>query len=137
MEISWHEKQAVFKKRIKFSQPVTITGSVEFMVCNDRKCLPPTEEEFSVSVAGVGLADGQTTMESVVAGDIESQSSAPTLLVIDADGKILLRSIGYVDARQLIAFGGNAWKKATIRRAENPMKWNSYNIFYALVAGHR
>ena len=35
----------------------------------------------------------------------------PTLLVIDANGKILLRSIGYVDAKQLIAFGENALKK--------------------------
>jgi len=54
MEISWHEKEVIFKQRVKLMQPTTITGSLEFMVCNDHKCLPPTEEEFSIPVGGSG-----------------------------------------------------------------------------------
>lgn len=54
MEIFWHEKQVIFKQRIKLNQPTTITGSLEFMVCNDHKCLPPTEEEFSIPVGQKG-----------------------------------------------------------------------------------
>lgn len=40
--------QATFTQRVKvndFSKP--ITGYIEFMTCNDEKCLPPAEEEFS------------------------------------------------------------------------------------------
>lgn len=56
MEIAWHEKQVKFKQRITFDQPTTITGSVEFMACNDQKCLPPAEEEFSIAVGGTEQA---------------------------------------------------------------------------------
>ncbi len=35
----------------------------------------------------------------------------PTLLILDYDGKVLHRSIGYLDAKQLIAFGKKALKK--------------------------
>ncbi|TCD07654.1 thioredoxin family protein [Pedobacter frigidisoli] len=55
MEISWHEKQVVFKQRIKVNKPTVISGSVEFMVCNDHKCLPPTEEEFKITVGDQAL----------------------------------------------------------------------------------
>lgn len=56
MEISWHEKEVLFKQRIKLEKSSTITGSLEFMVCNDHKCLPPTEQEFSIPVGGSGAA---------------------------------------------------------------------------------
>ncbi|MEL7117877.1 MAG: protein-disulfide reductase DsbD domain-containing protein [Bacteroidota bacterium] len=39
---------AVFKQRVKvldFSKP--ITGDVEYMCCDDKQCLPPTQDEFS------------------------------------------------------------------------------------------
>ncbi|WP_353718291.1 protein-disulfide reductase DsbD domain-containing protein [Dyadobacter sp. 676] len=48
MEISWHEKQVIFKQWITFKRPTTITGSIEFMACTDQKCLPPAQEEFSI-----------------------------------------------------------------------------------------
>ena len=35
----------------------------------------------------------------------------PTLLILDSNGKVLLRSIGYLDAKQLIAFGKKALEK--------------------------
>ncbi|MBK7871609.1 MAG: thioredoxin family protein [Saprospiraceae bacterium] len=41
-------KKAIFTQRVKikdFSKP--IKGYLEFMTCDDQKCLPPTEEEFS------------------------------------------------------------------------------------------
>lgn len=56
MEIFWHENEVIFKQRVKLKQPTTITGELEFMVCNDHKCLPPTEEEFSIPVGGSGAA---------------------------------------------------------------------------------
>lgn len=35
----------------------------------------------------------------------------PTLLILDLNGKVLLRSIGYLDSKQLIAFGKKALEK--------------------------
>lgn len=35
----------------------------------------------------------------------------PTLLILDYNGKVLLRSIGYLDAKQLTAFGKKALQK--------------------------
>lgn len=41
----------------------TVSGQVEFMICNDRMCLPPTRLPFSVdvTVASSGTAQAQTT----------------------------------------------------------------------------
>ncbi len=50
MKIAWHEKQVVFKQKVSIKKAGTVKGSVEFMVCNDRQCLPPTEEEFTVKI---------------------------------------------------------------------------------------
>src|SRR5690606_13449329 len=45
MRIKYFEDKAVFKQRVKFiSNPETIRGSVEFMVCDDSRCLPPNDE---------------------------------------------------------------------------------------------
>lgn len=51
MEIAWHEKQVTFKQVVQLKKPATVKGALEFMVCNDEKCLPPEEVEFTVSVS--------------------------------------------------------------------------------------
>jgi thiol:disulfide interchange protein DsbD len=38
--------------KIKGSAKTNLAGKVEFMVCNDEKCLPPSEVNFSVNVGG-------------------------------------------------------------------------------------
>jgi DsbC/DsbD-like thiol-disulfide interchange protein len=51
MNVSYFEKQVIFQQKVKLNKPsATVKGKVEFMVCNDSKCLPPTEVEFSVQV---------------------------------------------------------------------------------------
>lgn len=49
--------QKYFENNVNFVQVVTVrpgtkkvTGSIEYMVCNDRKCLPPKEVGFEVSL---------------------------------------------------------------------------------------
>ena len=47
-----------FSKRVDFIQVVSIkgkvqtsvTGTIEYMVCNDKQCLPPKEVSFSISI---------------------------------------------------------------------------------------
>ncbi|WP_419213631.1 cytochrome c biogenesis protein CcdA [Maribacter sp. X9] len=61
MEITYFEKTAVFKQKIELvKEPVTITGFVEFMVCDDIRCLPPTEEELVYKLSGTRTGMAQT-----------------------------------------------------------------------------
>lgn len=52
MEIKYFDNNATFKQRIKVLKPLkTIIGEVEFMVCDDKQCLPPTtiDLEFNLN----------------------------------------------------------------------------------------
>ncbi|MCX2573726.1 protein-disulfide reductase DsbD domain-containing protein [Pedobacter sandarakinus] len=51
MNVSFFEKSVIFQQKIKLNKTATVAkGKVEFMVCNDRQCLPPEEIEFSIPV---------------------------------------------------------------------------------------
>ncbi len=49
---------AYFSKKVQFVQSVTLkvasktklTGEIEYMVCNDERCLPPTKVPFEVTI---------------------------------------------------------------------------------------
>ncbi|UII26841.1 thioredoxin family protein [Fulvivirga maritima] len=57
MDIAWFENKAVFKQNIEFQKsPVQVKGYLEFMVCDDHQCLPPTEIEFDFNVTGAPKA---------------------------------------------------------------------------------
>lgn len=49
MEIKYFENKAVFKQRIQVltKKSFKIAGTVEFMVCDDASCLPPTEIDLA------------------------------------------------------------------------------------------
>lgn len=51
-EIEYYEKEAEFTQKIKskISTPYTISGKLNFMVCNDSMCLPPEEVDFQIKV---------------------------------------------------------------------------------------
>lgn len=53
MNIGFFEKEAVFSQKVKLQSAgaATVRGKLEFMVCNDHKCLPPDEIAFTVPVA--------------------------------------------------------------------------------------
>lgn len=36
--------------KLKSNAKTSVTGTVEFMVCNDKECLPPKTEKFSISL---------------------------------------------------------------------------------------
>ena len=54
MNIKYFENSTTFKQRIRVltDDKIEILGTVEFMVCDDMRCLPPTEEEIMFSVQG-------------------------------------------------------------------------------------
>jgi len=51
MDVSYFEKAVVFQQKVKLKgKNATIKGNVEFMVCDDKQCLPPESIDFSVQV---------------------------------------------------------------------------------------
>lgn len=75
MQIAWHKDQVVFKQGISLKNPLeSISGVIEFMVCNDERCLPPTEIEFLIPLA---IPSASTTITESQTKD--SMSSAPVV----------------------------------------------------------
>ncbi len=48
MELKYFANEAIFKQKVKLltDGPVVVTGYLEYMCCDDKQCLPPTEEDF-------------------------------------------------------------------------------------------
>jgi DsbC/DsbD-like thiol-disulfide interchange protein len=53
MDVSYFEKSVVFQQKIKLKagNVAAIKGKLEYMTCNDMKCLPPEDLDFSVPLA--------------------------------------------------------------------------------------
>jgi thiol:disulfide interchange protein len=54
MTLKFFANKAIFKQKIKVlsKKDFVVKGTLEFMVCDDHKCLPPEEIEFSFNVKG-------------------------------------------------------------------------------------
>ncbi len=78
MDIKYFETEAIFKQRIRVltDEKVTVAGVVEFMVCDDANCLPPTEIDLSFEVQGVaGEKETATGSELVPAASSVLQNT--------------------------------------------------------------
>ncbi len=59
-ETAWKHDVKYFESKVDFVQLVklkanvktSLAGKVEFMVCNDKQCLPPSEVEINVNIGG-------------------------------------------------------------------------------------
>jgi thiol:disulfide interchange protein DsbD len=59
-ETAWKHDVKYFESKVDFVQVVklkanvktSLAGKVEFMVCNDKQCLPPSEVEINVNIGG-------------------------------------------------------------------------------------
>lgn len=52
MNVSYFEKEVVFQQKIKLksAKATAVKGTLEFMTCNDQKCLPPDGVSFLVNI---------------------------------------------------------------------------------------
>jgi DsbC/DsbD-like thiol-disulfide interchange protein len=51
--VKYYENKVVFVQKVKIKSGKTkLAGKVEYMVCNDEKCLPPAETPFTVAIGG-------------------------------------------------------------------------------------
>lgn len=64
MEIGYFAKSARFVQKFKVSpqlaatgKPIVIKGNVEWQACDDESCLPPTDEDFTVTITPAAPAD--------------------------------------------------------------------------------
>ncbi|MHA7941926.1 protein-disulfide reductase DsbD family protein [Formosa sp. 3Alg 14/1] len=82
MKIKLFEGESEFVQLVKLSQPVkTINGFVEFMVCDDTRCLPPTEVELEFVIdesatAGTKATATENTQEKKLENTIEATEKA-------------------------------------------------------------
>ncbi len=54
MKLKWFSNKAVFTQKIKIltEAPFFVRGHLEFMCCDDEKCLPPKEVDFEIQITG-------------------------------------------------------------------------------------
>jgi thiol:disulfide interchange protein len=76
MKIAWHKDKVDFRQRIVLNASHTVvSGVLEYMVCNDQKCLPPAEVEFSIPVSAAGAPIDVVTA-SVDSNSIKEDAAA-------------------------------------------------------------
>lgn len=83
MNIKYFEKESVFKQKIRILNPnvKTIYGKVEFMACDDKSCLPPTEVDLSFNIPEI---QGQSTELVTAVVSEDTVLSEPAIDVTDA-----------------------------------------------------
>lgn len=61
MDIGYFAKTAVLEQTFYNStgQPATVKGTIEWQVCDDQSCLPPTEHDFEIKIAASKPVDMQ------------------------------------------------------------------------------
>ncbi|MEL6123986.1 MAG: hypothetical protein AAFR14_09700, partial [Bacteroidota bacterium] len=55
----------------------TVTGYLTFMCCDDEKCLPPTDVDFSFDLSTVGGGQGRTSIENMDSSEKKKSSESP------------------------------------------------------------
>ncbi len=81
MQIAWHEKSVVFKQKIKLNKATAVVkGTLEFMVCNDKQCLPPEELEFTIPIKAAAAKTSAESLEQpkVVDGNVALSTDSVT-----------------------------------------------------------
>ncbi|WP_111706958.1 protein-disulfide reductase DsbD family protein [Lutibacter citreus] len=85
MKIKFFENKAVFKQRIKTLTKAAfkVVGEVEFMVCDDASCLPPTFVDLDFSISGEKVAPISSKIDKKeITKPIKNKSSNKSLLTI-------------------------------------------------------
>lgn len=77
MVLRYFSNEAVFRQKIRLNtqEPLTIKGFLEYMCCDDTKCLPPTEVDFAFNVNG--------EMSAAAVDSTISEEVSPVLPVVE------------------------------------------------------
>lgn len=79
MKLKLFSDEAVFHQKIKANteNPFTVTGTLEFMCCDDERCLPPKEVDFSFDIGNVTADVSSGEQESAVVDEAGSHADMP------------------------------------------------------------
>ena len=91
MNLRWYERSVVFKQKIKVTDPANfkIAGGVDFMVCNDENCLPPTVEEFEFTSANLPkelMTVAPASKENIAKEDPKIEEATITVVDVPTPG---------------------------------------------------
>jgi thiol:disulfide interchange protein DsbD len=72
MELNWYAKEAIFIQKISFTDfsKVKVKGYIEFMACDDKSCLPPSQEPFSIGTPVVVEVIKETQSDTTVTSSL-------------------------------------------------------------------
>lgn len=69
MEIGYFAGNATFTQKVKLlTTKAVVSGTIEYMVCDDQSCLPPEEYDFSVELKNTA-AVAETTAETIATAE--------------------------------------------------------------------
>ncbi len=102
MDIKYFEGKAVFKQKIKLlnNDTIDIKGVLEFMVCDDTNCLPPTEVDLafnadpsSLELVKQDIAPSNSFLQKSEALDVSEKNNAATDEITGASKKEKKKSL--------------------------------------------
>ena len=82
------EEKATFIQRVKISSNTTLKGTFEFMVCDDKTCLPPDTKHFSIELSLSKAGDQKKNDGNEIVADNSdnnTDSTTPETLPINAE----------------------------------------------------
>jgi hypothetical protein len=51
MDVSYFEKSVIFQQKVRLkANQIIVKGTLEYMTCNDKQCLPPEDIDISIEV---------------------------------------------------------------------------------------
>ncbi len=83
MVLKYFAEKVTFRQKIKVVSPrdFKITGSLEFMCCDDKQCIPPEEIEFSFPVKGNPVPPSGSAITPAASGQSDTISATPKAVV--------------------------------------------------------
>lgn len=65
VEVAYFEGDGTFKQKVTFAgESTTISGYLEYMVCDDSRCLPPATEDFSFTLEATAKPETKAPIEA-------------------------------------------------------------------------
>ncbi len=94
MDLKFFETTVTFRQKIKIKtdKPFLVKGSLEFMVCNDKMCLPPEEIEFEIGVNKNGTSQPSSKVEELYA---DTTSTVAKTISADTNQTIASKNTSY------------------------------------------
>lgn len=81
MKIHYFENTVIFKQRINIKQNTTqVSGYIEYMLCNDEKCLPPDQEKFNFQLKANSTKKNDTTKTIQATKSVNTDNKQNTII---------------------------------------------------------